>query len=125
MDFMKANLFYRHNTMHQTVYAFLMAITCNIIWLILRHFRPSPLVSVPEQNSKIIETMIPPYDMTPQVSYATTRPEQRTTTVLIPQLKPREETMQRRQSYFMPLGTPVTQELKPKWAKYKDVIHRL
>ena len=73
--------------MDQIVYAFimaLMAIASNIIWLIILHFRPSPLGSQLEQNFEIIETITPPNDTTPKMSYAGTRSKQRTTTALTP-----------------------------------------
>ena len=49
-----------------------------------------------EQNSETSKTITPYDDTTPKMSYAGTRPKQRTAPALIPQLKPKEETAQRR-----------------------------
>ena len=71
--------------MDENVYTFLralMVITCNFIWLIFRHFRPSSLGYTSEKNSNIIETASPPDATTPKMSYAGTRQKQRTTPVL-------------------------------------------
>ena len=81
--------------MNQIVYAFLMALmamSCYILGQTLRHFRPSPLGSLPAQNFEIIENITPP-DMTPKMLCASAGPNQRTIVALTPQVKPKEESM--------------------------------
>ena len=56
--------------------------------------------------------------------YVGARPKQKLAAVLTSQLKPREETIQRRWPCHVPLGSQVSHKLPPKWTK-NGVIHRL
>ena len=95
-----------------------------MIWSIYKYFRPSSLGFLLEKNSEIAETNTASDDTTLKMLYADARPKQKATTALTPQPKPKEETMQRRQPYHVPLGTPVMYELPPKWADKEEVIQR-
>ena len=107
------------------IYAFLMAITCNILWLIFRHCRPLPLGPLPEQNYEIVEPITSHNATTPIISYAGARLKQRTAAAFNLQLKPEEETTQRRWLYHIPLESLVPHKLPPWWVENEEVIHRL
>ena len=72
-----------------------------------------------EQNFEITETTTPPDDSSPNMSYAGVRTKE-ATTALTSESKPKDEAMQRRQSYNVPLRTPIIHQLPPKWAENEE-----
>ena len=69
---------------------------CNFTWSLFWLFRPFCLCLLPEQNSKIMKTTIPPANYTLKMSYAGARPEQKAATTFAPHPQLKEEIIPKR-----------------------------
>ena len=74
---------------------------------------------------RILHDPAPNPDVSNHVSYAGARPKTKTVTALPPQQQSGYETTSKRHLYHMPLGTPTTHELSPKWMENEEVLHCL
>ena len=96
-----------------------MAKICNFIWSLVWISRPLFVGLMSEQLFKIMEKTTFPTGTTLKMPYPGARLKQKATATLAHQPQSKEEITLKTHPYHVPLRTPVTQELPPKWDKMK------